>query len=173
MVFRYCLSSIFKYTRSSLKQYHKVFYSFTSQLYINQSNTQQDYIPQKRFQSIIKSQPNIYYSLCLHQSTHAPSPLRTFPSPPNPPQLLLLPRLIWFKLTLPLQSKKYSPVSLETLPNKMQNFRSNMQHCFISITCRYISKNTIKIFHQNNMPKRRHYLLLKRPIMNAFIKWVP
>ena len=94
----------------------------TIRLYTNKKNsTSLWYSP--NFQSIIQTQPNIYSPLCIHQPTHAPTPLRTIKHPLKLPHLLFRHFLIWSKLNLPLQSKNYLPVLIITMSNKIKNPR--------------------------------------------------
>ena len=135
-----------------------------------------------KFQSIKQDQPNIYSSLCLHQPTHDLDPLITLPSKLKPPHFLLHPHLIWAKHNLPLQHKKYSPVLIITMSNKMQNpkkafpnkMQNLMQNLIISSRpCHFRYKKTIKIFHLDYIPRTRKYLLSQHPKMNNFIRWAP
>ena len=154
---RYSGPSICKEKISPGKNIIKCSTLFTIILSTDHNNIHQASYLQQKFQRIIKSQPNIYFSLCLHRPTQAPDPLRTLTSPRNPTQYLLRTHLIWSKLNFPLQSKNYLTVLMITIPSKMQNsknaflnkMKNLMQHLRRnSKPCHFRSKMTIKILHQ-------------------------
>ena len=123
------------------------------------------------FQVFLQAQPNLYYSLFFHQPSHNTAPMVTSPHQLKPPQFKLHPCLIWTKLTFPLQLKKYLPVLMMTIPNKMLNLMQSFRSS--SIPCHLISKNKIKYFINTTFPRQGNIFFCKFPKMKASRKWTP